>query len=245
MLSDGTSDRAGHRARGHRRDPQRRAGRCRRPGRRQRDPGRRRSAHQPSGGLRGRRRGQRSSTRVLGTRIRVEHWQNAISQGRAAAHALLGEPVSYEDLPYFFSDQYDLGMEFFGHAAGADDVQVEPGESDDAFSCWWRRDGRAGRRDARQPVGPQRRAPRARVASGAVSRAVSSRRGGRPGPSGSAPRRRSGGGNSRDQLGEVAGRQLDAARGLVVVVAAGTPIGRPGRRGGWRTAGCAPPARCG
>jgi 3-phenylpropionate/trans-cinnamate dioxygenase ferredoxin reductase subunit len=79
---------------------------------------------------------------VLGTRIRVEHWQNAISQGRAAAHALLGEPVSFEDLPYFFTDQYDLGMEFFGHAAGADDVRLEPGESDDAFSCWWRRDGR-------------------------------------------------------------------------------------------------------
>ena len=79
---------------------------------------------------------------VLGTRIRVEHWQNAISQGRAAAHALLGEPVSYEDLPYFFSDQYDIGMEFFGHAEGAQDVQVEAGESDDAYSCWWRRDGR-------------------------------------------------------------------------------------------------------
>jgi 3-phenylpropionate/trans-cinnamate dioxygenase ferredoxin reductase subunit len=80
--------------------------------------------------------------RVLGSRIRVEHWQNAISQGRAAAHALLGEPVSYADLPYFFSDQYDLGMEFFGHVQGSADVQVEPGESDDAFSCWWRRDGR-------------------------------------------------------------------------------------------------------
>ena len=63
---------------------------------------------------------------VLGTRIRVEHWQNAISQGRAAAHALLGEPVSYEDLPYFFSDQYDLGMEFFGHAEGA---QRRPGRA--------------------------------------------------------------------------------------------------------------------
>ncbi len=79
---------------------------------------------------------------VLGERVRVEHWQNAISQGRAAAHALLGEQVSYADLPYFFSDQYDLGMEFFGHAPGADDVQLEPGDSDDAFSCWWRRDGR-------------------------------------------------------------------------------------------------------
>ncbi|MEO7351105.1 MAG: FAD-dependent oxidoreductase [Marmoricola sp.] len=79
---------------------------------------------------------------LLGGRIRVEHWQNAISQGRAAAHALLGEPVVYEELPYFFSDQYDLGMEFFGHAAGADDVRLEPGDSDDGFSCWWRRGGR-------------------------------------------------------------------------------------------------------
>ena len=77
----------------------------------------------------------------LGTRIRVEHWQNAISQGRAAAHALLDERVSYTELPYFFSDQYDLGMEFFGHAVGAQHVQVEPGESNDAFSCWWFRNG--------------------------------------------------------------------------------------------------------
>jgi 3-phenylpropionate/trans-cinnamate dioxygenase ferredoxin reductase subunit len=47
------------------------------------------------------------------------------------AVAVLGERVSYEDLPYFFSDQYDLGMEFFGHAEGASDVQVEAGESDE------------------------------------------------------------------------------------------------------------------
>jgi 3-phenylpropionate/trans-cinnamate dioxygenase ferredoxin reductase component len=78
---------------------------------------------------------------LLGTRIRVEHWQNAISQGRAAAHALLGEQVSYAELPYFFSDQYDLGMEFFGHSVGAQHVEVEPGESDDTFSCWWFRNG--------------------------------------------------------------------------------------------------------
>lgn len=78
---------------------------------------------------------------LLGARVRVEHWQNAISQGRAAAHALAGEEVRYADLPYFFSDQYELGMEFFGHAAGADDVRLDPGEGD-AFTCWWRRDGR-------------------------------------------------------------------------------------------------------
>jgi 3-phenylpropionate/trans-cinnamate dioxygenase ferredoxin reductase subunit len=81
---------------------------------------------------------------VLGERIRVEHWQNAIGQGRAAAHALLGEPVSYDDLPYFFTDQYDLGMEYFGHpgAGGFDDLRVEPGSSDDAFSAYWSREGR-------------------------------------------------------------------------------------------------------
>ncbi len=79
---------------------------------------------------------------VLGQRIRVEHWQNAISQGRAAAHALLGEPVSYADLPYFFSDQYDLGMEFFGHAEGAGDVRLVPGDTEDSFSCSWHREGR-------------------------------------------------------------------------------------------------------
>lgn len=75
---------------------------------------------------------------VLGRRIRVEHWQNAISQGRAAARALIGEPVSYAETPYFFSDQYDLGMEFFGDSQGADDVRLE---GDDTFSCWWYRDG--------------------------------------------------------------------------------------------------------
>ncbi|HEX2893521.1 MAG TPA: FAD-dependent oxidoreductase [Marmoricola sp.] len=81
---------------------------------------------------------------VLGERIRVEHWQNAIGQGRAAAHALLGEPVSYDELPYFFTDQYDLGMEYFGHpgAAGFDEVRIEPGPSDDAFAAYWSREGR-------------------------------------------------------------------------------------------------------
>jgi NADPH-dependent 2,4-dienoyl-CoA reductase/sulfur reductase-like enzyme len=74
----------------------------------------------------------------LGERVRVEHWQNAIDQGRTAAHALLGEPVTHEALPYFFTDQYDLGLEFFGHAAGATDVRLETGP-DDSFSCWWRR----------------------------------------------------------------------------------------------------------
>jgi len=53
---------------------------------------------------------------LLGRRIRVEHWANALNGGKAAAHAMLGEQVSYDRVPYFFSDQYDLGMEYSGYA---------------------------------------------------------------------------------------------------------------------------------
>jgi 3-phenylpropionate/trans-cinnamate dioxygenase ferredoxin reductase component len=81
---------------------------------------------------------------LLGERVRVEHWQNAIGQGKTAAHAILGEPVSYADLPYFFTDQYDLGMEYFGYigSGGFDDLTVEPGKTDDAFAAYWSREGR-------------------------------------------------------------------------------------------------------
>jgi 3-phenylpropionate/trans-cinnamate dioxygenase ferredoxin reductase component len=81
---------------------------------------------------------------LLGERVRVEHWQNAIGQGKAAAHALLGEPVSYADLPYFFTDQYDLGMEYFGYigSGGFDELLLEDGKTDDAFAAYWSREGR-------------------------------------------------------------------------------------------------------
>ena len=51
-----------------------------------------------------------------GRRIRVEHWANALNQGPAAARAMLGEPVCYDRIPYFFSDQYEVGMEYSGYA---------------------------------------------------------------------------------------------------------------------------------
>ena len=54
----------------------------------------------------------------LGHRIRVEHWDNAIEQAKVAARNMLGEDVAYERAPYFFTDQYDLGMEYVGHASG-------------------------------------------------------------------------------------------------------------------------------
>ena len=51
---------------------------------------------------------------LLGRRVRVEHWANALHGGPAAARAMIGQPVSYDRVPYFFSDQYDLGMETSG-----------------------------------------------------------------------------------------------------------------------------------
>jgi 3-phenylpropionate/trans-cinnamate dioxygenase ferredoxin reductase subunit len=51
---------------------------------------------------------------LLDERIRVEHWSNALHGGPAAARSMLGQPVEYARVPYFFSDQYDLGMEYSG-----------------------------------------------------------------------------------------------------------------------------------
>ncbi len=53
---------------------------------------------------------------ILGTRVRVEHWATALKQPATAVAAMLGEDATYAELPYFFSDQYDLGMEYIGHA---------------------------------------------------------------------------------------------------------------------------------
>jgi len=81
---------------------------------------------------------------VLGKRIRVEHWSNALNGGRAAAHAMLGEPVSYDRMPYFFTDQYDLGMEYTGwvEPGGYDEVQWRGDREAREFVVFWKRDGR-------------------------------------------------------------------------------------------------------
>ncbi len=55
--------------------------------------------------------------RALGRRLRVEHWENARRQGALAARSMLGQDVVFDRLPYFFSDQYDLGMEYVGFVA--------------------------------------------------------------------------------------------------------------------------------
>ncbi|HEY0497692.1 MAG TPA: FAD-dependent oxidoreductase [Kutzneria sp.] len=74
-----------------------------------------------------------------GRRIRVEHWQNAVDSGPAAARAMLGQDVVYDQLPYFFTDQYDLGMEFAGwFEPGGYDRVVTRGDVDaSAFYAFW------------------------------------------------------------------------------------------------------------
>jgi 3-phenylpropionate/trans-cinnamate dioxygenase ferredoxin reductase subunit len=76
-----------------------------------------------------------------GRRIRVEHWANALNQGPAAARSMLGEDVSYERIPYFFSDQYDVGMEYSGYAERWDEVVLRgaPGAGE-GFVAFWLRD---------------------------------------------------------------------------------------------------------
>jgi NADPH-dependent 2,4-dienoyl-CoA reductase/sulfur reductase-like enzyme len=81
---------------------------------------------------------------LLGGTLRVEHWANALNGGPAAARAMLGQEVSYDRVPYFFSDQYDLGMEFSGNAApGSYDQVVCRGDvGKRQFIAFWLKDGR-------------------------------------------------------------------------------------------------------
>lgn len=75
-------------------------------------------------------------------RIRVEHWANAMRQGAAAGRALAGEDVSYEEIPYFFSDQYDVGMEYVGYANGDDELMIRGDTDAREFIAFWLQDGR-------------------------------------------------------------------------------------------------------
>jgi 3-phenylpropionate/trans-cinnamate dioxygenase ferredoxin reductase component len=77
-------------------------------------------------------------------RIRVEHWANALNQGQSAARNMLvpgGHQTAYEKLPYFYSDQYDLGMEYNGYAADWDRVVLRGDPAGGEFLAFWLRDG--------------------------------------------------------------------------------------------------------
>ena len=77
-----------------------------------------------------------------GRRLRVEHWANALTQGPAAARSMLGQDVSYDEIPYFFSDQYDAGMEYSGYATEWDEVVFRGDVAAREFIAFWLRDER-------------------------------------------------------------------------------------------------------
>lgn len=79
---------------------------------------------------------------MLGHHLRVEHWANALNQGQTAGRNLLGAAESYDRVPYFFSDQYDLGMEYSGHAQASDQVVFRGAPESRELIAFWMRDGR-------------------------------------------------------------------------------------------------------
>ena len=74
---------------------------------------------------------------LYGDRIRVEHWANALEQGPAAARNMLGRDAPYDRVPYFFSDQYDVGMEYAGHATDWDEVVFRGDTAGREFIAFW------------------------------------------------------------------------------------------------------------
>ncbi len=78
----------------------------------------------------------------LGERIRVEHWANALNQGPVAAKNMLGKPTPYDRTPYFFSDQYDFGIEYSGHAHQWDRVVFRGNPDEGKFIAFWLAGGR-------------------------------------------------------------------------------------------------------
>ncbi|KZS75814.1 pyridine nucleotide-disulfide oxidoreductase [Mycobacterium kansasii] len=74
---------------------------------------------------------------LLGTRIRTEHWANALKQPAVAVAGMLGTPGEYAELPYFFTDQYDLGMEYAGHASGVERVVFRGDVAGREFVAFW------------------------------------------------------------------------------------------------------------
>lgn len=80
-----------------------------------------------------------------GRPVRVEHWATALNQGPHAARAMLGATDPYPELPYFYSDQYDVGMEYLGFVAGPDaydEVVVSGSVADRELVAFWVRGGR-------------------------------------------------------------------------------------------------------
>jgi 3-phenylpropionate/trans-cinnamate dioxygenase ferredoxin reductase subunit len=79
---------------------------------------------------------------VFERHLRVEHWQVARKQGAAIGQAIAGEPRPYEELPWFWSDQYDVNLQYLGNAAAFDQTVWRGDPDGERFSVFYLRDGR-------------------------------------------------------------------------------------------------------
>ena len=77
-----------------------------------------------------------------GDYIRVEHWDTALHHGPVAARNMLGQAETYDRIPYFFSDQYETGMEYSGHATDWDEVVFRGDVAAREFIAFWLKDER-------------------------------------------------------------------------------------------------------
>jgi NADPH-dependent 2,4-dienoyl-CoA reductase/sulfur reductase-like enzyme len=76
---------------------------------------------------------------LFGKQRRVEHWDNAVSQGQHCARLLMGDRQPFRHVPYFFSDVFDLSYEFWGDTDGADQTIMRGDIATRSFSVWWMR----------------------------------------------------------------------------------------------------------
>ena len=79
---------------------------------------------------------------LFGKRRRVEHWDNAVSQGQYCARSLMGDRTPFRHVPYFFSDVFDLSYEYWGDSSATDQVVHRGDVSSNSFSVWWLRQQR-------------------------------------------------------------------------------------------------------
>jgi len=74
---------------------------------------------------------------LTGKQRRLEHWDNAVKQGQYVARRLRGEPEPFKNIPYFFSDVFDLSYEFWGDSEGAERTEYRGDVNSSSFSAWW------------------------------------------------------------------------------------------------------------
>ena len=76
---------------------------------------------------------------LIGLRLRSEHWANALTGGAVAARAMLGQPAVHDGIPYFYTDQFDLGMEYSGFAPLTKDADIvyRGDRASGAFIAFW------------------------------------------------------------------------------------------------------------